>query len=176
MRYLIIALLFTGTLYSQRNGSVMTSYYNSKSITESVGFTLPEIPEEGDSTFLHFYTGCTPSFEYVGTAGEIRYPSIAAFCDTIVNVQQTNQAYEWTATHDVDSVSFYLNPSRNDISTMVIKINGTDSVEFNIPPNSVTNEFDTSFVFSANSGDVIGIESGTWYFLADAAVFFNTPD
>ena len=43
MRYLIIALLFSSTLYGQRNGSVTTSYYNSKPITESVGLSTPPV-------------------------------------------------------------------------------------------------------------------------------------
>ena len=54
MRYLIIALLFGSTLYGQRNGSVMTSYYNSKSIKEVVDFTLPPTPIASDTVYLNF--------------------------------------------------------------------------------------------------------------------------
>jgi len=54
MRYLIIALLFSSTLYGQRNGSVMTSYYNSKSIKEVVDFTLPPTPIASDTVYLNF--------------------------------------------------------------------------------------------------------------------------
>ena len=54
MRYLIIALLFGSTLYGQRNGSVMTSYYNSKSVKEVVDFTLPPTPIASDTVYLNF--------------------------------------------------------------------------------------------------------------------------
>ena len=143
------------------------------SINYYINDTTTPVVVDSDSTFLHFYTGCTPSFNYVGTSGESEFYVATAFCDTIVNIQGTGDAYEWTATHDVDSVEFFLNPSRDDTSSLIMTVNSVEVIEFNISKNSEVTEFDTSFAFLADSGDVIGIKSGTWYFRGDAAVFYN---